>query len=241
MRLSRRGFLCAAACAPLAGIASAAADAASSTQSLKVRESKQHCLLLNFSCVLPESFEGYRESLRDAGIVTVASQRTDAAYLVVAPAASLIRFPEEARFIKRSAEAGAIVLVESGGGFLPPAEFERHAALVRAEFGLTLRPPVNLWIQANGRIPYLDFTWPSGKRVRDFSRAVPVRADGRQEEDVVTIATVAGQAASVRKRAGAGTVIFLGSPIGPHLLAGDREAHDWISDLKRVARAEPKT
>ena len=88
-------------------------------------------------------------------------------------------------------------------------------------FGLELDLPR---ILPAARIPYVDYHWPVAVKVRDFSHIVPVRANAKE-----VIASFDGIPVAARRSG----FIFLGSPIGPALLAGDREAHLWFSQLIR--------
>ncbi|HZU24578.1 MAG TPA: hypothetical protein VFA04_03600 [Bryobacteraceae bacterium] len=61
---------------------------------------------------------------------------------------------------------------------------------------------------------WIRYTWPTDALIRDFGRACPV-AGGR------VIARLGDMPVAVRR----GRFIVLGSPLGPHLYAGDRDAH----------------
>jgi hypothetical protein len=80
--------------------------------------------------------------------------------------------------------------------------------------------PVELWPR---RTPYVELTWPIATTVRDFSKVVPV-SGGRGD----VIATADGIPVATRRQIGFGTLIFLGTPIGPALWAGDAEAKQWV-------------
>lgn len=234
MGVSRRAFLRCAACVPFAAAGRMAAGAACAAG-----RDEAPIVLVDSSCVLRESFEGYETCVATAGYKCAAghaSRGVDAS-LVLAPAAALTSV-SEARWLWRRAEAGALVLVESGGMFLSPAEFCRHQSVVRSAFGLTAVPPVELWQQQDRGIPYVDFTWPVPARVRDFSRLVrldPYTAGRHGNDSAMEIARVGGAAAGVKIRTGEGILTFLGSPLGPHLLSGDREAWSWFRALVEIA------
>jgi len=116
---------------------------------------------------------------------------------------------------------GGWLIFESGAGF---GGFEAQREMIGRHFGLTIEPPLDLWA-AGETVPYIDFHWPIKTKVRDFSRVVPVSVEGAE-----IIGTAGGKPVAARR----GTLIFLGSPIGPSLLAGDREAHLWFSELVRA-------
>jgi hypothetical protein len=112
--------------------------------------------------------------------------------------------------------AGASVIFESAAGF---GGFESQREMLDEHFGLQIERPVVL---PESRIPYVDYHWPVSMKVRDFNRVVPVRAPARD-----VIATIDGIPVAARR----GKLVFLGSPIGPAMLAGDREAHFWFNSL----------
>ena len=87
--------------------------------------------------------------------------------------------------------------------------------------------PVQLWSAhtSSQGIPYVDYSWPHSAKVRDFSRVVPL---GPQAGDV--IAWVDGLPVALKRQDGRGTLLFLGSPLGPALWAGDAEARRWLFD-----------
>lgn len=234
MGVSRRAFLRFAACVPIAGAGQVAANGSGVTAS-----DKTGALLVNSSCLLRESFEGYKACVAAAGMkyaVGPPGCSVDAS-LVLAPAAALTSV-SEARSLRRRAESGALVLVESGAMFLSPAEVLRHQSVTQSVFGLTALSPLELWTQPVHRFPYVDFTWPVLARVRDFSRLaqlVPLTADRHGEERAAAIAHIGSAVAAVKICTGDGILIFLGSPLGPHLLAGDREALSWFGVLAALA------
>lgn len=82
---------------------------------------------------------------------------------------------------------------------------------------------IDLWADRphSKGIPYIDYTWPCAVKVRDFSRIVPVRSG-------TVIAAVDDFPVAIKRRAGRGTLIVLGSPLGPALWAGDAEARRWV-------------
>jgi hypothetical protein len=126
--------------------------------------------------------------------------------------------PEEfARRLSAFTRSGGWVIFESAAGF---GGFEDQRRMLARYFDIRIQPPVDLW--ANGTAPYIDYRWPVCERVRDFSRVTPISADGPE---------IIGSAGDLPVAAKRGRFIFLGSPVGPALLAGDREAHSWFSAL----------
>lgn len=224
MSISRRGFLRHAACLPLIVLPIEAIETRNTP--CATRGLRKHCLILDCSCALRESLEGYMAGLRSAKApFEIASLRTaKPASVIIVPAASLTG-AHEVRWLRIQVEAGALVLVESGGAFLSSREFRLQQSLVISQFKLTMLEPVELWGERDGArgLPYVDFTWPIPARVRDFSQMIPLNGEGAS-----TIARIGGKPVAFRRRLGAGTLVFLGSTLGPHILAGDREAQRWL-------------
>ncbi len=191
--------------------------------------SAQRCLLLNFSCVLDESFEGYRTSLQAAGLPFEITRResSEAASFIVVPAAALTELCH-AGWLRNRIAAGATALVESAGAFLSASEFRLQNSLVSSRLGVSALAPVRLWENAGrlSNIPYVDFTWPAAATIRDFSRVVPLSGVAAQP-----IATQGTRVVGLKRRLGAGMLVYLGSPVGPHLLTGDHEAQRWFENL----------
>jgi hypothetical protein len=222
---SRRKFLGFAACLPAARFASGTLKNSAGARQCESGLTA-HCLLLNFSCSLSESFEGYRVFLKASGTAfeLVPHAIAERARVILVPATAMADL-NQARWLRNHIEQGSTAVVESGGAFLSRPKFYLHKWLLSSQFGLEVAAPVDLWRNRERlyRPPYVDFTWPVGARVRDFSRIVPVLATSRE-----AIALQDGQIIGLKRRIGAGTLVFLGSPVGPHLLAGDREAGRWL-------------
>ena len=114
--------------------------------------------------------------------------------------------------------SGAWLIFESAAGF---GGFDAQREQLARHFRLAIQPPVNLWA-GGASVPYVDYHWPVRTKVRDFSSVVPVAAGA---------AEIIGTIGSIPVAARLGSLVFLGSPIGPSLLAGDREAHFWFNAL----------
>jgi len=160
---------------------------------------------LRAACALPESHAGFAKAL--AG-------RETAGLLVFAGAAGW----DDA--IAGHVRRGRFVIFESGAGFAEARALEEQRAGLRDAFGLAIEAPVPLW--SGGRPPYVDLRWPARARLRDFSYAVPVRGGE-------AIGRVGALPVAALQRAGAGALLFLGSPVGPALGSGDPEALAWLA------------
>jgi hypothetical protein len=164
------------------------------------------------SCALPESRAGFARALagRDAADVLV--------------------FPGAAGWddtIERRVRGGRLVIFESASGFAGAGALREQRTGLRDAFGLGIEHPVTVWGQ--GRRPsYLDLGWPVHARIRDFSFAVPVRGGE-------VVGRLGALPVATLQRAGAGALLFLGSPVGPALGSGDPQAHAWLSSVLAAA------
>ena len=256
--LSRRRFLGSAAAAPfavhphLAGLARAA---------LPFSGPMRHdCLLVDGGehCALPESLAGFARAL-EAGSIShrrVTFNEIDSAALIVIPGA-LLRSVRSALALRNFAELGSIVLYESGAAYAGSGEFETEQRLLQEHFGVKVKAPIGLWPKRAqgappGVPPYIHYHWPSRVTVRDFSRVLPLSAVPRPPRNrsmpeatyvgaTEAIAAVRGVSACCRTQQGDGEFIFLGSPLGPHLGTGDREARALFTALlsRRLRSGSP--
>lgn len=165
------------------------------------------------TCVLPESRAGFERAL--AG--------RDTTGVLVLPGAAGWDASLAARV-----RGGRLVILESAAGFTGAGAFQEQRAGLRADFDLATEDPVGLWNGAD-RPPYLHLEWPLRAQVRDFSFAVPVRGGE-------TIGVLGGLSVAALRRAGAGALLFLGSPVGPALGTGDPQAHAWLRSVLATAR-----
>lgn len=163
-------------------------------------------------CLLPESREGYRKAL--AG--------REGNPLVILPATA--GFPSSLPAFVRG---GRWVIFESAAGFAEPERLEEQREGLRAGFGIELGKPVAPW-RDGARPPYLSLDWPLPALVRDFSSIVPVSGG-------LAIGRMDGRPVATLSRAGAGTLIFLGSPLGPALWSDDAGAHAWLASVQALA------
>ncbi len=160
----------------------------------------------------------------DAGVAT---RYAPGSTLIVVPASLLRR--RSAEWLRQQARSGATVVFESAAAFAGPEEFRAQSRLIRSALGVTIEAVCDWWhpSSASREMPYVRYRWPVGATVRDFSRAVTVA-------DADTIARVRGQPVAARKRLGRGALVFLGSPLGPHLLSRDPDAARWLASLLRA-------
>ncbi|HKC47052.1 MAG TPA: hypothetical protein VKB63_05575 [Gemmatimonadales bacterium] len=185
---------------------------------------------LGVNCSLRESVSGYAAVLGAAALRTDMSSMQPPDVLIV-PA--VLEIPSRAiQAMIACLDSGGLVILESGAGFASAADFSRHRTLLREALEVHVEPLVDLWSQSGGSaIPYIDFTWPCKVKIRDFSRVVPLTGEAGE-----IIAQVNGLPAALRRRSDRGTLIVLGSPLGPVLWTGDHEARQW---LRVVIEATP--
>lgn len=210
-------------------------------------ERELNCVVLDLKshCVLRESLQGYQAAFAtEHNCVTGA--KTDSRWrcrMTIVPGVGPMD-SATMRILFDLLEAGTHVLLESGAGFLSPAEFAVHQRMLHRCFDLAVEPPVDLWSGKSGddrlcahrarphprkkvdsgeSIPYVNYIWPRETRVRDFSRVIPVSAKGGD-----VIGRVGPWPVAMKRRWANGTLIFLGSPLGPALRAGDPEARSWL-------------
>ncbi len=178
------------------------------------------------ACTIKESLAGYESALIGSGIPyrRISVLPASAVHDLIVPAAHL-GDRSVLRQLKTCWHRGATLLFESGATFLEGGEFEVHRRVVESEFGIRLGAPRPLWGSPESRrqAPYLRYQWPASAMVRDFSRLIPVDCEGGEN-----IAYFQELPVAAKRHAESGTLVFLGSPLGPHLLAGDREARIWF-------------
>jgi hypothetical protein len=228
MGLGRREFLSCTAGALTVGlrVRDWSASAVETTPGCVFLDLKEHCCL-------GESVAGYETALASFGLrwMHADAWSVSRCAVLIVPAALEIS-PPEVEAIASCIEAGASVILESGTAFAQKKEFRAHRDVLRDSLQVRIEAPVRLWpAHSSSRgIPYVDYTWPSRAKVRDFSSVVPLadRADGGE-----IIAWVDGLPVALKRRRGRGTLIFLGSPLGTALWAGDTEARRWFSDVLR--------
>jgi hypothetical protein len=135
----------------------------------------------------------------------------------IVPAAARLTDALMAR-LSRHVYEGRWLIFESAAGF---GGFEAQREQRARHFHLAIEPPIDLWA-GSVPVPYVDYHWPVRTKVRDFSSVVPVHA---------AAAEIIGTIGQIPVAARLGSLVFLGSPIGPSLLASDREAHFWFNAL----------
>jgi hypothetical protein len=214
---------------------------------LRARQERDHkCALLdlNLHCVLRESLQGYQAAL--AGKHDLFEAEIDSRYrygIAIVPGLGVMD-PSLASSLVDLLESGTNLVLESGAGFLTPPEFISHQRMLNRYFDIAIDPPVDLRraestdafvlphragrhpgkkMEGQRFVPYINYLWPHETRVRDFSQVVPLSLGAGG-----VIGTLGTLPVALKRRVGKGTLIFLGSPMGPALRAGDPEARTWL-------------
>jgi len=208
------------------------------------------CVVLDLKsdCVLRESLQGYQAAFPD-GHRSLAADRIDSRWrcrTVIVPGLGMMD-PAIGRLLLDLVQGGTRLVLESGAGFLSPAETAGHQRMLLRCFELEVEPPVDLWsgtladdgllarrtsplrrttIGGRQSMPYVRYVWPRQILVRDFTRVIPVSA---KRGEVIGLA---GElAVGSKKPVGDGTLIFLGSPLGPALRTSDPDARSWLQSV----------
>jgi hypothetical protein len=199
-------------------------------------------------CTLPESLAGFARGLEASSIPyrRVTLDSIEPAGFIVMPGA-VLPSSELAATLAGLARRGSTAIYESGAAYADEAAFRTEQRLLGAHFQLRVQAPLELWGgKRDGPAtspPYVHYDWPARIAVRDFSRAVPVTGavcDPSHPEDsgeAIKIASIGNHVVACRRRLGDGHFVYLGSPLGPHLGAGDREAQALLAALLHDARS----
>ncbi|HTI05949.1 MAG TPA: hypothetical protein VL549_11560 [Gemmatimonadales bacterium] len=219
--MNRREFLesVAAATVPLPALGRSAV----STSQLEMPTVPTVCCVndLGDECALRESVLGYQSAVP----ISPPGGRRWRTVFIYPGALDVTGVGESIRWNLR---CGGTVIVESGGAFAGHPHYGRHRHSLREELQLEVNAPVDLWSGSGNapRTPYVQLTWPLPAAVRDFSRVVPV-AD--QPGDV--IAWAGDVPVGLVRRVSRGTLVYLGTPLGPALWAGDQQARRWLHQV----------
>jgi hypothetical protein len=229
MPVSRRTFLETAACA-VPGVALGHGGIGRVSHQATPRIP---CVLIDLGqdCALRESLSGFARGLtasdlpfESASLQSINDGGIPPAGLVLVPGA-VLRSPLVAASLYDAARHGAMVVYESGAAYAEPEAFAIEQRMLAAYFGVRAGAPIELW-QPDGSAtlwPYIHYT-SVPVMIRDFSRAIPVTP-------AKALARIGDVAVADQLKLGDGEFIFLGSPVGPHMLTGDPQAWALLSSF----------
>ena len=147
---------------------------------------------------------------------------------LILPGVRALPFALAAR-LHELAAAGTWLILESGLCFASEREIETQAKVLADVFSLHIDTPRPAQTGARTARSYVQYHWPLPALVPDFSEFTPVR-----HSDADAIATIHGRVVAVRRPIHRGGIVFLGSPLGPGLFAGDRESSEIATRLISV-------
>lgn len=248
MKISRRYFLGTAA-GSAATLCSFRAIGFGTSGFLPERGGDCALLDMNAHCILRESLQGYQAALfgkRTQFLEAGLNSKRRCRIAIVPGLGSMDAAIADTLW--GLLEAGTHVLLESGAGFLSPAEFTTYQKTLHRYFNIEAASPVDLWpgqpadeallsrrpaahprkkkLDRPECVPYVNYSWPHETNVRDFSRAIPV---SMRAGDV--IGKAGALPVALKRHTVGGVLIFLGSPMGPGLLAGDPQARSWLRSV----------
>jgi hypothetical protein len=84
-------------------------------------------------------------------------------------------------------------------------------------------------ISTGAYFPYVEYFWPVRVKIREFAPVLLQPAPGDE-----IVATFQGQPAGLRRGVWDGTLVTLGSPLGPVFLTGDPDARRWLDALVQL-------
>jgi hypothetical protein len=202
MRVSRRMFLSVAAAAP-------------ALPHSRVLDPPR-CSLpdLGSACTLKEPLAGFQMALRQLGSV----QSDAPTHLILAGVGS---FDETiVAVVHEQLGRGGTVLLECGFGFAEQADFAGRCLQLDRGLGIAAS---GLADRGSAYFPYIEYSWPVRVKIREFR---PVSLKPARGDEV--IGTFGGSPAALRRRVRGGTLVAIGSPIGPVFLTGDPDAWRWL-------------
>ena len=178
---------------------------------------KNPVIISEAHCLSEESANGFRRLLDGNKRAIDISSRN----IVILPGMRYLPKKTAVQLFQR-VHSGTWLILESGMPFASAAEAAERLRVLHSVFGLTVHVPVPARTAEVGPSnSYVAYTWPGRFLVRDFSAVTPVQCS--QQE---VIASFRDMAVCAKRSVGAGGIIFLGSMLGPALLAQEREAQE---------------
>lgn len=168
-----------------------------------------------------ESARGFRSFFQGRGSANSQS-------MIIAPAIRSIR-PKACAGLLEDVQRGAWLLLESGVCFSSGEECFRQARILQQVFGLEIQLPIRIADLSSASNSYVNYVKPLAKLVRGFHAVTPVRC---LENEI--LARFHGHAVCATRTIDKGRLIYLGSMLGPGLMAEEREAWELAECLMRM-------
>jgi hypothetical protein len=165
-----------------------------------------------------ESVEGYRLLLGELPALSFYRNAAAQADLIIAPAAIGVT-AIEAKNLGMRVLRGATLIFESALGFCEPRDTVEQRGMLNDIFALGIGKPVSVDPTERASGLQVNYCWPLQRSTRTFESLTPV--DCRESE---AIALIGGEPVCLAKKWGKGTLVYLGSMLGPALFAEEREA-----------------
>jgi hypothetical protein len=181
-------------------------------------------IISELHCLSEESGNGFRLLLSRSSLASTASSPN----IMIVPAARKLSY-ETGQELLRHVIGGIWLILESGLPFVPRGEAIEQLRVLRDVFGFHVQHPVPVSAsQVGSGAVYISYSWPLRRLIRDFGMFTPVECSRAER-----IAEFGGVTVCAKRPVGKGGIIFLGSMLGPGLLAEEREAHELGSAMLR--------
>jgi len=129
----------------------------------------------------------------------------------------------------RYRDLGAEILIAPGVNSLGGDDREFIRRWLRRGATVVLEYAGGARISTGAYFPYVEYFWPVRVKIREFAAVLLQPAPGDE-----VIATFQGQPVGLRRRVYDGTLVTLGSPLGPVFLTGDPDARRWLDALVQL-------
>lgn len=139
--------------------------------------------------------------------------------VIIAPGARRISLAA-CKELWRRVQGGAWLIFEAGVCFSSVEEAKGQAAILNSVFDLKVLPALPASAGGLNDDSYVAYTWPLRGFTRTFEMITPICCELNE-----SIAWFRGWTVCARRAVGKGGIVYLGSMLGPNLLAEEREAH----------------
>ena len=172
-----------------------------------------------------ESHALAEESARGFHSLLSLSSSAGSPVVIIAPAVRNLR-QEICAVLLEHVCRGAWLLFESGVCFSSDQEYSQQARTLKQAFGLEVLPPLRVVDIAKTSSKYVNYAKPLAKSVRSFNAVTPIQCPPSD-----AIAYFHEHIVCATRAIGKGCLVYLGSMLGPGLLAEEYEAQKVGEDL----------